>query len=187
MNGFVNSVIDLEAKRDTTRVDTSVTARDVVQCVSNRHPDDDGTDQTSLSVPQSTPCKLICVATLETPPPRVRSQDSRNHFTVERATPCSWESSASTGHWRHWRRRLNTLLSHTSIPKNVCATSTCCTSGLSTPCSWEPRASNNHVTSLFLGTRRHHGLAERNRRASGHHAVNDDIGRRLVSSLASLP
>ena len=73
VNGFVNSVIDLEAKRDTTRgcvcVDTSVTARDVVQCVSNRHPDDDGTDQTSLSVPQSTPCKLICVATLETPPP----------------------------------------------------------------------------------------------------------------------
>ena len=26
----------------------------------------------------------------------VRSQDSRNHFSVERATPCSWEQSAST-------------------------------------------------------------------------------------------
>ena len=61
---------------------------------------------------------------------------------------------------------MSTLLSHTSVSKNVCATSTCCASGLSTPCSY-------------------HRLVERG--AHGHHAVNDDIGCWLVNFSAILP
>ena len=57
--------------------------------------------QTSLSVPHSTTCKLNGDRKTSCE----RSQESRNHLGVERATPCSWELSASTGRWRHGRCR----------------------------------------------------------------------------------
>ena len=86
-------------------------------------------------------CIDWALATLETPPPFPTLRTHKKHQDV------------------------STLLSHTSIPKNVCATSTCCTSGLSTPCSWEPSASTNPCNQPFPVTHRHYRLAERDRRA----------------------
>ena len=60
---------------------------------------------------------------------------------------------------------VSTLLSHTSIPKSVCATSTCCTSGLSHLVRGNQAHQSNHVSSLFPVTHRRHRLAERDRRA----------------------
>ena len=80
---------------------------------------------------------------------------------------------------------VSTLLSHTLITKNVCVTSTCCTSGLSTPCLWEPSASTNPCNQPFPGDTPSSSAGRERQESIGHHAVNDDIGRPLVNLLSS--
>ena len=101
-------------------------------------------------------CIDWALATLGTPPHPLEVAGQVNHPLAPQRTDLN-PRPTSRCHPRSWRKRrqhhqvVSTLLSHTSIPKNVCTISTCCASGLSTPCTWEPSTSTNPCCQPFPG------------------------------------